>query len=598
MKILGDIPKRLVCIILFLIINPFCFSQNVDDFLALITRDEEYPFPEEDLITLSLLENRVSRNLSENIKQIETLTFLSQTDINVIKSFEAIELIPADKLSNNGKLFLELLLSFKKISSPVDVYFKQFYNYKNDYQYRWIGRFEKNGKTIGFLTERDPFETYMFDHYSAYLDFPSKWGQFYLGDMQITNGFGLLLWRSVPVNKGLNSFGQLSRLGNGLKPYKSSHENWGIRGVGSSIKTDWGSIQFVGGNTKRDGTINHDHTIIYNHTGTHISDNEIIRKESIREKTAIFNWENQFKRIFVGANIITTKSIENNLNVTENSHSFYFKTTFSTIESFGEFASGYGGTQATVYGLKIPLKHVKYIAVRRNISPFYRSLRSNPMSEWSSVQEGERGFFQSLLIRFNKNYFTIYHDLFEKQINDSFNNFPEAGNEIGAQFERRNKNLLFRLKFKTDNKNNSNTSFSQNTLEPNNVITRYQSTLYYYFPNGIKSKSQLNVTQSDDDQGYGINYQLSRQILNVHYLFDWTVSFVPNFQSRIYFWDVNLPGEMRTRMVSYDGHHLGIRLIYKKGTIRVGVRIASVWKHLKFLAKPEMSNGVLFESYF
>jgi len=55
---------------------------------------------------------------------------------------------------------------------------------------------------------------------------------------------------------------------------------------------------------------------------------------------------------------------------------------------------------------------------------------------------------------------------------------------------------------------------------------------------------------------------------------------------------------MRSKMVSYIGHNLGVRVVYKSEQYRLSFRISSTWENSHFNIRPEVSSGLLLESYF
>ena len=598
MKTLEGIPIKLVCTILFLFLSELCVAQGLNQFLSQINREEENPLPDDDIISLEYIEHIYSGLNLKIIHHIEGLSFLDESDIVLLKSYDESQSIPLNKLSENGELFVEFLNTLNQIKLPTDIFFKQYFTAKNDLQVRLTGRINRGENQFGFLVERDPFEEKALDQISMYLDIKTSFGNIVFGDFQLNNGYGLLLWRSVPVKKGIGSFSQLSRIGKGLQVYKSSHENWNIRGVVSQIHNRFGRITISIGETKRDGEIDSTGQLKIFNTGIHVSESELVRKESLNEKSSILNWEKEFKKNIFGATVLNAQWIENESQIRAIGQSLYFNTKIDIIDLFGETAIGNNKTQASILGVKSSFKLSKYLGIIRRIEPKYSSLRSNPSTEWSSTSDGENGIYQSILFKINNHRFSLYNDIFKKRLNSAPDIYPESGFESGVQYERRGKKLTIRLRVKNENKTITSTGFLAEDFNPNNMTTRYQATGYYTHSNHLKSKLQLNVTEVNGSIGYGINYRLDKQISQVNYVFDWTSSNVKSFDTRIYFWDINLPGEMRSKMVSYIGHNLGVRVVYKSEQYRLSFRISSTWENSHFNIRPEVSSGLLLESYF
>jgi len=598
MKMLEGIPIKLVCIILFLYLSELCIAQGLGQFLSRINREEENPLPDDDIILLEYIEHSFSELNPSIIEHIERLTFLEEIDISLLKSTKEFQLIPRNKLSENGELFIDFLNTLNKKQIPVDIYFKQYFTAKNDLQFRWTGRINQGNKEFGFLAERDPFETRALDQISMYMEIKTNYGNIFLGDHQINNGYGLLLWRSVPVKKGIGSFNQLSRIGKGLQIYKSSHENWKIRGVGSQIYTKLGQITVSIGQTNRDGEIDSTGNLKVYDSGIHVSETELNRQESLSEKSIIMNWEKEIKDGVFGFTTLSASWTEKKRVLRALGNSLYFNKKIDVLNIFGEIANGNNKTMASLMGVKTNFKMFKYLGIVRKIAPGYKSLRSNPSTEWLSTSEGENGFFQSILFKIDKHRFTLYTDLFRKIRSSTLGIYPESGIESGAQYEKRGKNSIIRLRLKQENKTLTSTKFITDELNTTNSTTRYQITGYYTHSGNFKSKLQLNVTEANEAIGYGVNYRLDKQISHMNYTIDWISSNVNSFDTRIYFWDINLPGEMRSKMVSYMGHNLGIRMSYKADHYRLSFRISSTWKDSLFMIKPEVTSGLLLESYY
>jgi len=596
---LEDIPIKLVYLTLFLFLIDLGQAQGLNHFLSQINRDEENPLPEDDIYALEYIENHFRELNPFFISQIEKMTFLDENDIQQFKSQKELSAISKKQLSNNGELFFEFIETLNKQRSIGDIHIKQYFTFKNDVQYRWTSRLNKENKAIGLLVERDAFETQALDHVGLYIGIKTDKGEIIVGDYQINHAYGLLLWRSVPVKKGIGSIGQLSRRGKGLRPYKSSHENWAIRGLAYQWGTEKGQFLVSIGYTDRDGSIDTLGSYSIYETGIHVSATELGRKDGISENSLIVNYEHTFKLGVFGLCVLYANLKDKGKNFVETKgQSIYFDSKIKQVRLFGEFALGHQNTSASYFGIKTDNRQFKYVAILRNYSPEYFSLRSNPSTEWSSKSAGERGIYQGFTFKLNRHRITFYNDLFRKQISTSIEAFPESGLESGIQYEWRASKTIVRVRFKTEKKTRSTPQFIGEVYSNNNLTNRYQATTYHSYAKDLKSKLQINITESNEDIGYGINYRLDKNWHQWNFIFDGTSSSVESFDARIYFWDVNLPGEMRSRMVSFSGHNLGFRFSYSNNSYRLSMRLSSTWKNLNFKIKPVVSSGLLLESFF
>jgi hypothetical protein len=68
---------------------------------------------------------------------------------------------------------------------------------------------------------------------------------------------------------------------------------------------------------------------------------------------------------------------------------------------------------------------------------------------------------------------------------------------------------------------------------------------------------------------------------------------------RIYFWDVNLPGELITKLYAHSGHSIVLKAIYSnRGQFSAGLRIRILWRDLEFNGKPIITGALYTEVAF
>jgi hypothetical protein len=74
---------------------------------------------------------------------------------------------------------------------------------------------------------------------------------------------------------------------------------------------------------------------------------------------------------------------------------------------------------------------------------------------------------------------------------------------------------------------------------------------------------------------------------------------IDDYNSRVYFWDINLPGEMRSLAVSHSGQLIGLRIQMKKtNNYQISFRTRYEWNSLKFLGTPEISTAFSLQINF
>ena len=85
------------------------------------------------------------------------------------------------------------------------------------------------------------------------------------------------------------------------------------------------------------------------------------------------------------------------------------------------------------------------------------------------------------------------------------------------------------------------------------------------------------------DQGFGVDLRLSYMPSRMRIDLDWVSAWVNDYNARLYFWDINLPGEMRSRLYSKDSHSIGVKTMLKADNrSTLAFRFRRVWVNLPF----------------
>ena len=108
--------------------------------------------------------------------------------------------------------------------------------------------------------------------------------------------------------------------------------------------------------------------------------------------------------------------------------------------------------------------------------------------------------------------------------------------------------------------------------------------VYDYTVNSfVKLRLQIQETKAGNDQkivtGKGAASRIWFTLRPWGIELDWVSAKVEDYDSRIYFWDVNLPGEMRSTMYSKDASSVGVKVVYntKRGWYS-GIRYRIKWE--------------------
>ena len=141
-----------------------------------------------------------------------------------------------------------------------------------------------------FSVERDPGEHNILDGYSGFIEGEFSNGKWILGDHQVISGFGLLSWRTFPVNKTFEAVSSINRMGKGLAAYKSSHESWGYRGVGLTGDSRLGKWLVSLSHNLHDGEMDSTGMLNITDTGDHSSYSSLERENTLKESVLINRW--------------------------------------------------------------------------------------------------------------------------------------------------------------------------------------------------------------------------------------------------------------------------------------------------------------------
>ena len=218
----------------------------------------------------------------------------------------------------------------------------------------------------------------------------------------------------------------------------------------------------------------------------------------------------------------------------------------------------------------------------------------NPMVEWRGTDLSETGFFQGAYIRVGKTNLMIYADMFQHHIREI------NGYEIGLRTETkiRYHKIIFQVK-------------KEQKDATNDVVYTPLVVLGFQKKDGIKLEHQYDqktwrtqvkyqfVTTGEKEihQSHGLDFRF--HIYQQHYRLelDWMGAMIDHFDSRVYFWDVNLPGEMLTRMISHSSHSQGVKILFNiSNASKLGLKIRVNYLDLSFNSNVNISGGLFIQA--
>ncbi|NQV38221.1 MAG: hypothetical protein HQ509_09495 [Candidatus Marinimicrobia bacterium] len=557
--------------------NPI-FSQIETDIIEAAGLNPESEISDDDLEILTQIFYLHVDDIDDFRTLINNLSFSSVEDHEYLIHTSSFNSISQYTNTSVPTLIRTIATQIDQLSSqPQKEHFT--YHVTQSRSIKYVGKIRVNGDLtqtgITFLSEPNPSLTYQVSSFY----FMKKWTNrvLFVGDYQVLSGYGLLFWRSTSPYKGFDTINSAARLQTRIAPFRSSTNSWSMRGFALENTYNFGSLSFGYSQRRINGEIVDGYVALHS---SNWAQAQLIERLTFIQSTYLFN------RGKLGGTLAFSEY--------ENSHSIqsYFRTTFfgnvtirnSTV--FGEISPTQNNSR--IAGIVFKKQSFKYLGLYRSLSGHLAGGRQNPFSEWKSIERNESGMFQGLLYNHTPHYFSAYYDIFSQNKIPTDDYFIKSGVESGFRWEYRKNKLKLRVQLKTDLKSEDQNLyyFNQDILD-NRRNTR-SFTSYYTLNRGIKIKFQLvRVTASVNNKtnlgnGGCFNWHIKQK------LHLWDISLiranVKEFSSRLYFWDLNLPGEMRSVMISEPCISIAIlyRLRFPLGG-ELGIRFRQTWN-------PALSN--------
>ena len=414
----------------------------------------------------------------------------------------------------------------------------------------------------------------------------------------------LVCWHGgqVSTRKGFEAITGLPRMGRGIAPYRSSDETWYLRGIGYNAKTKYGNFLITGGYTKQDGTIDSLGNVSVSRTGLHTGSTSIAQQNNITESVLLGQWNyNNPNTAFVTSVAGVNWDDKLDMSVKDWSGSFAINRSINIGNIFGEFGRGYNRTAGILMGARLNLPDVKYLISYRYYSKGYSALRSNPFAEWVGADRNELGLFQSISVKHNRNIFTIYGDLFKTNKIENKESFPRPGQEAGIRWEKRRGRRYQRVQWKWEQKSLENEGTYLLDQKPiYEIDNSFKYSGIFKLIGSTWGKLQLTYSSNETSEiiskAYGIDTQIWWEMDNVSFYFDIVTTVTNGGSAWIYFWDVNLPGEMTTRVYTKDSISPAIKILYQTSSgFELGFRLRAQWKDYNFTGTPEIFGALVLE---
>lgn len=455
----------------------------------------------------------------------------------------------------------------------------------------------------GMVVERDPLEPTVADFVSAHTSYKTSSGtELILGDHRIESGYGLLFGRTARPMKGGWQVTSVSRAGRGLQSYRSSAEYWGLRGVGVRSERELGRWTASVSSSPVDAVMEENRIISIQRGGLHNTATTTARKHNAREEILVLNWESlSSKKAQLGATAIATAWRNGEAGHQSGGQylSQYGHVTLKNGSLFWEGATSDRAEPAWIGGLSLSTKAVRSMTLMRAYPRGWHAPRSRPFSEWSGERLNETGMYQAITMRIGKFHIASYGDVYRRTEGEHPTYLPVTGSETALLANYRlsaGNDLLFRWKREEKSLENQIT-FPDEDFQGGKFREAIRLQADSKPNNAFSFRLRLDrVTATNDgvpNDGRSLSllghwdYQQAR--LSLH----WITFSTTDYASRVYVWDLNLPGEMRNRAYSGEGQSIGMRYRLRTATgASVALRLRGLWnKSGDSWTKPDWEGG-------
>lgn len=569
--------------------------------------DAETEIPEEDITLLNeMLKGRWSagKALANQILKLSIIEYEDETLLRKVSGIKTFYNIASNEDATPflRELIQAIAVNEKRLAESGDLMINQYMVFGKDNRYRWNINYNRNKYSLGIIAERDPNEKKLLDHLSGYLKWQGLRDEIIFGDYQIVSGFGLWSWRSVSTRKSFESITGLPRMGKGISPYRSSNEYWYIRGINYNRDTRFGNISLSIGNTKQDGKIDEDGNVYISSSGLHTGESSIDNENNITESLLIGQWGHTINNTDITTSIANVGWTDgSSVSKHDWSSSISINHAYNNGNMFGEIGRGYNNTTGSIAGLRLKFPKTMYLLSARYYSKGYSAMRANPLAEWVGNDRNELGIYQGLSFKYKDQQIILFGDIFKTDDVEGNDIFPIIGQEAGIRWEWREGRRYQRIQFSAENESmeegGAYITEDQITDETNRTF-KYSGV--YQLTNALWGKLQFTYNTEKLYKNYskalGIDANFWLELDQLSIYFDMVTVFTNDSSAWIYFWDVNLPGEMTTRVYTKDTFSPAFKILYDTNTgLEFGIRARAQWKNFDFTGTPNIYGALVLD---
>ena len=443
-------------------------------------------------------------------------------------------------------------------------------------------------------TEKDPGEKNITDFISGFISFKNSGylKNIIAGDYVLNFGQGLSMWTLQAFSKGADAVNPVKKKGKGIKGYGSVNEVQFFRG--GAVKINLNELKNFDFNVfYSDNYFDASSNILsgniqsFYYDGYHRTSTEIERKNSVKEKLiggrvsfekgsyrfGSTYWQSDFsKKIIPDTSLNLHKFSGDKANMIGADYDFIIK----NMNFFGEFALSQTKSLAAVNSIMFTFfKIADVIFSFRNYPADFVPIHSFGFSERGETYN-ERGFYSGILIKPIKGLIiNSYFDQYKFPYRTYFNPVPVSGNDFLTYAEWKiAKGFLFNLKYKNENKEETQKFKNNDGRDINTIVSRNQMNIrtgfVYQLKNNFRFRSRFEYVNIEYKKFTGNNkgylfysdirlIPIKKMTLDARFIFFNTDS----YDSRIYEFENDIQGVMSNIPLYGQGSRWYILMKYR-----------------------------------
>lgn len=596
-------------------------GQTLEDVLATLQVEEDGSILSDDeLLLLEILARRPLDLNRVNRKEMEGIPLLTSRDVSLIlqkrkqMGFFSTreEALSMPGLSIFARHLLPLITTVLPVP-PTNVALRnRWVTSSEDFRVLTQGTLSRGAIDGGFTLERDPGERRVADFVSGYLALPITDGmRVIVGNHQLLSGYGLLFGRSIPYIKGYESLTGMGRLGKGLKPYRSSIEYWALRGVAFERRDRLGRWIISLTASPKDAMVRSNQVVSVTTSGLHDSPTSFARKHALREDVALLSWQKDKGEVGSYGIILAqdrwTFRGSTPLNRPPGRYGSAFGLfNLNAVQFFGEMAVYSGSPPSFLAGVIMVKKNLKWISSLRHYPAAFQGPRSQPFREWTSTLN-ESGIYQAVSLKVGRHRFHSYGDVYQQSSATTESGRAARGFETASTWRYRWGGGQISIRWKLEEK-----SLEPDIVYQGDPATPGRRKESWRLNSSVSLREHLRLQLQGDGTavtegerrltGYGISVK-THIIGDIWRLsFNWVGFRADHYRSRIYVWDLNLPGELRNKTFFPAGQ--SVACLFRVATptgATLSTRIRTTWDHplgSALWSKPEWEAGCQIDIAF